>query len=203
MVTEENFKWKIVQRWQEFRIEALVNFLRLSCIILFYLIELINFHGLKLGPIEINKVVDLSFHKLISALALLWGAISIGIFLFLRERIFPSLFKYLTTGLDLIFLTLILFLADGARSPLVVCYFLIIILSSIRMNLFLVRFSTLGALTGYWLLNVNVLSHHLPPPPFYHSLIFSSALLLTGIFLGQLTRQIRSVSEEYRSRLSK
>lgn len=202
MTIDRNFKWKIVQRWQEYRSEEIVNILRMVCIIIFYLVELINFHGLKVGPVEFNKVVNLEFHKWVSLLAYSWGGLAVGIFFSLRRGIFPAFFKYLTTGMDLVLLTALLLLAEGAKSPLIVCFFLVILLSGIRMNLYLVRFSALGAILSYWFLNEYSRWRDLPLPPPFHLLIFTSALALAGIILGQLVRQIRSISEEYCFRLN-
>ena len=53
---------------------------------------------------------------------------------------------------DLVLLTAILMVADGPRSPLVVGYPLVIVLATLRLNLPLVRFATLGAAAGYLIL---------------------------------------------------
>ena len=58
-----------------------------------------------------------------------------------KHQIFPAGLKYATTAADLIFLTLILLAASGPQSPLVIGYFLIIVLATLRFSLGLVRFA--------------------------------------------------------------
>ena len=197
MTDSNDFKWKIVERWQEYRSEIRVNILRVSCILVFYGIELVNFFGLKIGSLELVKVVDLEFHKKVSYLALAWSLMAGAVFFCLIQRFFPPILKYLTTSFDLLALTILLFIADGALSPLIICYFLIVMLSASRFNLLLVRFTTAGAVLGYLFTNGYARWRDLPRPPHYHLLIFTVTIVLTGIILGQIVRQARSLSEEY------
>ena len=45
----ENRQWFIVGRWQQFEGEYRANILRIVGIAAFYLIELANYHGFKIG----------------------------------------------------------------------------------------------------------------------------------------------------------
>ena len=48
--------WYIVGRWLEYEGESRANVLRLIAIAAFYVVELINYHGLNLGLIELPQV---------------------------------------------------------------------------------------------------------------------------------------------------
>lgn len=195
-------QWYIVGRWQEYEGEARANVLRIIGIAVFYIVELVNYHGLRLGFIEMPKVVDQSFHQAVTALAVAWTMVALGILFCLRQRVFPASLKFISTGGDILLLTGILVVANGPRSPLVVGYFLVIILSTLRFNLPLIRFATVGSMAGYLLVlgyarwfavrDVRV--------PRYHQIIFLLGLALTGIVLGQVIRRVRGLAREYAAR---
>jgi hypothetical protein len=196
-------QWFIVGRWQEYEGEARANVLRIIGIAAFYLVELVNYHGLRLGFIEMPKVVDQSFHQAVTALAVAWTMVALGVLFCLRQRVFPALLKFISTGCDIVLLTGILIVADGPRSPLVVGYFLVITLSTLRFNLPLIRFAAVGSMAGYLFLlgyakwfavrDVRV--------PRYHQIIFLLGLALTGIVLGQVIRRVRGLANEYAARI--
>lgn len=201
-------EWFIVGRWQEFEGEALANLLRIVGIGAFYLIELANYHGLRLGGLELERVegVDQPFHQAVTALAVAWTLASLGVHFCLRRQVFPAALKYLSTTADVVFLTAILMLADGPRSALVVGYFLIVALSALRFSLPLVWFATLASLGGYlyllgfakWFADA---SRGLRIDR-YQQLIFLLALGLTGIVLGQVVRRVRRMAEEFANRVA-
>jgi hypothetical protein len=196
--------WYIVGRWQEYQGEARANLLRLAAVAAFYIIELINFYGVDLGFIHLPKVSDLAFHQTVTAVAVAWVMLGLGVHLCLRLRILPEALKYIATGLDVVLLTLLLMVADGPRSPLVVGYFLIPALASLRFQLRLVWFGTIAAMLGYvWLLGWALWIEGLRDirVPRYHELIFLTALALSGIIQGQVIRRVKSLAAEYARRL--
>jgi hypothetical protein len=197
--------WYIVGRWQEYQGEARANLLRLAAIIAFYAIELVNYYGIDLGVIQLPKVSDRPFHQTVTAVAAGWLMLGVGVHLCLLLRILPEALKYLSTGLDVVFLTLLLMVADGPKSPLVVGYFLIPALSTLRFQLRLVWFATIAAMLGYvWLLGwaIWIESARSIRVPRYHELIFLTALALTGIIQGQVIRRVKSLAAEYAQRLA-
>jgi hypothetical protein len=198
-------QWFIVGRWQEYAGEARANLLRIAAIGAFYVIELVNYHGLDLGPLQMPSMVDQQFHQVVTALAIAWTMVALGTQLCLKVQVFPSGLKYVTTGCDVVLLTTILTVADGPRSPLVVGYFLIIVLSTLRFQLRLVWCATLGSLAGYLFLNgyarwFAAADRQLSVPR-YQQLIILLALALTGIILGQVIRRVRALAEEFAQRL--
>ena len=193
----------ILGRWQEYEGEARANLLRIIGIGAFYIVELLNYYGLQLGFIEIPRLADRQFHEAVTALAVVWTMISLGVLLCLRQRFFPAVLKYLTTSCDLVLLTAILVLASGPRSPLVVGYFLVIVLAALRLSLPMVWFASGGAILGYlflcgyakWFTTQDV------RVPRYHQLIVLVALALAGIILGQIIRRARGLLRDLADRL--
>jgi hypothetical protein len=193
-----------VGRWEEYQGEARANVLRLLAIAAFYVIELINYYGVDLGFIHLEKVSDLAFHQTVTAVAAAWVLLGLGVHLWLRMHRLPAALKYVSTGLDVVLLTLLLMVANGPRSPLVVGYFLIPALATLRFQLRLVWFATIAAMLGYvWLLGwalwiEDVRSVRVPR---YHELIFLTALAVSGIIQGQVIRRVKAMAAEYARRL--
>lgn len=182
----------ILQRWQEYDGEYRTAVLRLLGIAAFYAVELANYHGFSLGPLELERRTDVTreFHVAVTALAVAWTMAGIGVLLCLRNRLFPSWLKFASTTADLAILTAVLMLADGPRSPLIVAYFVIVAFSAVRCSLSLVRFSAIGAMACYLFLNgfARWFTERDIGVPRYHQLIVLLALGLTGIVLGQVVR---------------
>jgi hypothetical protein len=200
--------WYITGRWQEYEGESRANLLRVIGIGAFYAIELVNYHGLHLGFLDIPRQDDVTaeFHRIVTALAVAWTMAALAIHLCLTRQVFPAALKFVSTAVDLGMLTTILMLADGPRSPLVAGYFLVIALSGLRFNLLLVRFATVGALLGYLALCGQarwVPERHDLRVPRYHQVMVLVALALTGIVLGQIIRRVRGLADDYAERMAR
>ncbi len=181
------------------------NLLRLAAVAAFYAIELINYYGLDLGFIRLPKVSDLAFHQTVTAIAAAWVLLGLGVHIWLRLHLMPEALKYVATTLDVVLLSLLLMVADGPRSPLIVGYFLIPALASLRFQLRLVWFATIAAMLGYvWLLGWAVWVQDLRDihVPRHHELIFLTALALSGIIQGQVIRRVKALATEYAGRLA-
>jgi hypothetical protein len=199
----EDRQWFIVGRWQEYEGEARANLLRIVGIGAFYIVELVNYYGLRLGFFEMPKVVDQSFHQAVTALAVAWTMIGLAVLYCLSHRIFPAALKFVSTGSDVVLLTLILIVASGPKSPLVVGYFLVIALAALRFNLPLIRFATVGSMVGYLFLlgYTKWFTAGDFRVPRYHQIIFLLALALTGIVLGQAIRRVRGLARDFAARM--
>ena len=199
--------WFIVGRYEEFEGEGRANLLRLIGVAAFYAVELVNYYGLDLSFVQMPPVVDRPFHLAITFLTLAWAMLCLGILLSRKQKIFPAWLKFLSTGGDLVLLTSVLTLADGPKSPLVVAYFLVIALASLRFNLELIWFATGGAIAGYLFLLGFARWGEVPgwpkpdmTVPRYYQIIFVLALVLTGVVLGQVIRRVRGLAEHYARR---
>lgn len=201
-------EWFIVGRLEEFEGEGRANLLRLIGIAAFYAVELVNYYGVDLSFLQIERTVDRPFHLAITFLTLAWTMLCVSVLLCRRQRIFPKWLKYISTGCDVVLLTSMLMLADGPRSPLVVVYFLLIGLASLRFSLPLIWFVTAGSVAGYlYLLGFakwgSVPGWEKPEQtvPRYYQIIFVLALVLTGVVLGQVIRRVRTMAQEFAERL--
>jgi len=201
-------QWTVVGRWQEYAGEVRANLLRIAGIGGFYFIELLNYYGLHLGPLDLPASVDLGFHRTMTAIVVAWTMMSLATLLCLQLRIFPAWLKYATTLGDAILLTTTLMIADGPRSPLTVGYFLIIVLAGLRFQLPLVWCATIASMLGYlwvaWLAGMpgTVMEGRELSVPGYYQLIMLLALLLTGVVLGQIIRRVRAMAEDLLKRVA-
>jgi hypothetical protein len=136
--------------------------------------------------------------------------LALGILLALQNRIFPRWLPYFSTGCDIVLLTSIICLGGMARSPLVVGYFLVLILATLRLSLPLIWFATAGCGLAYFGVlgcakwpEYTSLSQSLGQNateirvPRYHELIMLVAIVMAGTMLGQITRRVRHLAESY------
>ncbi len=196
--------WFIVGRFKEYDGEERANLLRIIGIAAFYVIELINRYGLQLGFLEMSPVADVDkrFHLAVTALAVTWTMLAFGVWLCLKNQIFPAALKYITTGCDIALLTSILAIADAPSSPLVAGYFVLVALSALRFNVNLIRFATVGVMAGYLFLNgyARWFTDRDIRVPRYHQFIVLLALALTGVVLGQVIRKVHGMARDYAQR---
>jgi hypothetical protein len=196
--------WYIIGRRQEYQGEGRSNLLRIIGIAAFYTVELANRTGFRLGVFEMPRIesVDRPFHLAVTALAVVWTMTALAVQLCLRRQVFPAALKFLSTGADVVLITCVLCVSNGRRSPLVVGYFLIVALAALRFSLPLAWFATVGSMLGY----LVVLGHAKwfaardLRVPRYHEVMFLLALALTGIIIGQVLRQVRTMAAEYAAR---
>ena len=202
-------QWYSTERWHEDEGERRANLLRIIAIGLFYIVHLLNYHGLRIGVLQLSEQGDVSreFHVHVTLLAVAWTMLAVGMLLCLRQRIFPHWLKLFSTGADIVLLTAILYVGIGPQSPLVVGYPLIVVLATLRLSLPLVRFATVGSMLGY----ICLLGCAKWPQTFgkgevdmrvprYEQLIVLLALALTGIILGQVVRRVRHLAEDFADR---
>ncbi len=202
-------QWFIVGRWQEVEGEARANLLRIIAIGVFYSIELLANSGYASAWLQLGATVDLKAHQVITAVAVAWTLVALGVHVLLREQIFPPGLKYVTTTCDILLLTLMLMVAHGPRSAMVVGYFLIIVLSGLRFQLRLVWCATLGTMAAYlfllgyarWFAPEAMRAGMLVPR--YQQFIVLAALGLTGVMLGQIIRRVKSLAADYATRLER
>jgi hypothetical protein len=209
--------WFIAQRWQAYEAESRANLLRIFAIGVFYLVHLWSYFGSQgwlpnYGFLQIAESGEISkrFHLLVTLVAVAWAMLALGILLALQHRIFPRWLPYFSTGCDIMLLTSIVCLGGMARSPLVVGYFLVLILATLRLSLPLIWFATAGSGLAYLCVlgcvkwpESSSLSQSLGQNaaelsvPRYHELIMLVAIVMAGVMLGQITRRVRHLAETY------
>ncbi len=212
--------WFIAQRWQAYAAESRANLLRIAAIGAFYLVHLWSYFSSQgrvpnFGFFQLADAGEISkqFHVLVTLIAVAWAMLALGILLALQQRIFPRWLPYFSTACDIVLLTSIVCLGGMARSPLIVGYFLILILSGLRLSLPLIRFATVGSLVAYsCVLGCAKWPEHLIGSPStgvssaefrvprYHELIELLAIAMAGVMLGQIVRHTRELAEDFARR---
>ncbi len=204
--TDEARAWRVAERLTELRGEERANLIRIVGIALFYGVQLLNRHGLAVGPIAIPAMEEISpqFHLLMSVLALTGVLAASGVLIALRNRFFPWWTKYATSALDVILATIALMVADGPRSPLVVIYFPLLALSALRFSPGLVRFTTVTTIVSYALVALATASSRPTlSVPTYQSILLVLALAIVGVVLDQAVREVRRMAGTYAARTSR
>jgi hypothetical protein len=207
LLADREVQWFIVSRWAEFEGEARANLLRIVAIGTFYVIELLSYYGLHLGWLQFEATSDRRFHIIVTGLAAAWAMMALVTLFCLRGRIFPGALKYVTTTCDVVLLTMILTVGDGPRSAMVVGYFLVIALATLRFRLQLVWCATLGSLLGY-LVVLGYAKWYAPAGrdlsvPRYTQLILLASLALEGLMLGQVIRRVRQLATDFARRIQR
>ncbi len=176
-------RWQIAKRRQEFRGESFANVARVTAVLAFYVIEIINHHGAR--SLGMPAVVGKDLHALVTTLVGAWVGAALLTVVTMRLRYFPIWLKYLTTSVDLALMTSVLAVLDGPKSPMLVGYFLVLALSATRFSKRLIACTATGTLVSYgillWHTAVLQPAHAVPR---YHQLIFALAvLILAGVLI--------------------
>jgi len=178
-----------LRRWSR-RQPALAS--RLGALAVFYVAELINYHFV--------GVIDKTYHKEITLVVALWAGMSV-LFqrLLTKERwTVPACFGWGT--LDAVFLLVVLLLiGDGAASPLVVGYPLLIVASGLWFRVRFVSYMTLLSLISYGILVVDFyywrprLQKNFDPGIDRH-ILFAVALAVEAAAVSYLVQRLRTLS---------
>ena len=194
-------------RWRQYEAEMRVNTLRLVTVGLFFIIHLVHYYSandqfpwLAFLQMSDGVTIDKNSHYGITAIVVAWVMWAAIVHTCLTGRIFPLWLPYLSVGFDTLFLTAMLVLGRGAVSPIVVGYFLIIMMAGLRLDLRLVWFATISTVCGYlyvlgctrWPLGI-LMEHPLPTVPRYHQIMIVCAMTLSGVIIGQIIRHLRCV----------
>jgi hypothetical protein len=197
-----DFAWHVARRVQEIRGEARANVLRAIGVALFYGVELAAAKGVKLGFLELAYDRPEATQQAITAVCGAWALMALAVLAALRQRFVPPWLKFATTLADVAFLTAVLTVSAGPRSPMTTGYFLLVGMAALRMSLPLVRVATAASVLGYlWLLGfAKWFAKSDLTIPRYHQVVFALALVFLGVVLGQVMRRARAVAEDYAQR---
>jgi len=192
--------WYIVTRWQEYDGEARANLIRIVSIGLFYIVEFLHYYCFLDAA---GRSDSLRFHQGVTALAVAWTMVALGVLLCLRGQVFPATLKYISTCCDVVLLTSMASIGNGPHSPLVLVYFLIIGLATLRFSLTLIWCTTIATMIGY-IATVGLSdrtwfnSEHTVSP--VEQMVVLLSLALTGMVLGQVIRRFRIMADEFARR---
>ena len=173
---------------------------RLGGLALFYAIECMNFlTGNVVG-------VDWDFHKNISIVIGIWAVVSIICQRFLESRRWSLAAPFIWGTLDSICLfVVLLFIADGAASPLIVGYPLVIVASGLWFRVRFVWFMTALSLLSYGVLVIDFYRWRpeLHAPNYSgvdRHVIFVVSLILLAAIVAYLVKRVRTLSSFYGQR---
>ena len=163
---------------------------RLAALGVFYVIELINFW---------SGGVDWKFHREISFCMAAWAVLSVVCQQFLDSRRWSIPARFVWGTLDSLVLLAILLVANGAASPLVVGYPLLIVASGLWFRVRFVWFITFLSLCSYSVLVIDF--YRWRPelqagfsPGFDRHVIFAAALVVLGSVVAYLVQRVRTLS---------
>jgi eukaryotic-like serine/threonine-protein kinase len=173
---------------------------RLIGLSLFWLVDIINY-VLGIGG------VDEAFHLKISGVIAVWMAVSFACQQFLTRRPWSLPARFVWGTLDsLLLFVVLLFIGDGAASPLIVCYLLVIVASGLWFRVRYVWFMTVLSLISYGILIVDFYYwrpklHDELTAGFDRHIIFIVSLVILAAIVAYLVQRVRMLSSFYGQKL--
>jgi hypothetical protein len=195
--------WFIVQRRQQVHAEMTANILRMAAIVLFYLAQLAGHTGLDLGFARLPAASDAASHRSMTAIAVAWMSLAVGVHLGLTLHVRPQILTYSSILVDLVLLALLLCLGSGPRDPLVAGFFLIIAMATLRFSERVVAAATVEALIGYaavLLYAGRVADARNLQVPRYQQALTLASIALAGLILWQAVIRGRIVAADFARR---
>ncbi len=163
---------------------------RLGALSVFYVVEMFNYS---------TASVDVQFHAKMSALVAVWAVASIVFQQFLDSRRWSIPARFGWGALDSVLFLAVLLLADGAASPLIVGYPLLIVGSGLWFRVRFVTFMAVLSLISYGVLIVDF--YYRRPELQAHShvgmdghVIFVVALVIMAMIVAYLVHRLRMLS---------
>ncbi len=167
---------------------------RLGALGVFYLVEIGNYH---------YGGVDTPFHVRVTILAAAWALIATVCQQFVGHQRLAVPARFVWGTLDsLMLLIVLLFVADGAASALVVGYPLLIAASGLWFHVRFVSFMTAMSLLSYGILVIDFyyrrtsLQDHFDRS-FARHVIFAVSLIVLGVVVSSLVQRLRMLSNFY------
>lgn len=174
--------------------ESRVNLIRILAIAVFYLQHCANFFFL-----NSDGALTERFHTQVTLLVAAWGSAAALIYHVLRRGCLPSRFSLLTLLVDLLLTFLLVHVAGGPQSALILLLPIIVFSTALRQELNLVRIAVAGALLTYGALLVNFVWLQTGSQKYYaedalriprsEQLIVAAVILVSGLLAGQVVRQ--------------
>lgn len=150
-------------------------------------------------------VVDADFHYRVTAILAAWLVASFVFQRFLESERWSTVAKFAWGGADILLFSLALQVADGAASPLVVGYPLLIVGSGLWFRVRLVWFMTVMSLVSYTALVIDFYMvrtelHGGFDTAYDRPVFFGIMLLACGAVVAYQVRRVRALSRYYEAR---
>jgi len=168
--------------------------LRLGALGVFYLVEIGNYH---------YGGVDWPYHLKVSILAAAWAVIAVVCQQFVGHQRLAVPARFVWGTLDsLMLLIMLLFVADGAASALVVGYPLLIAGSGLWFHVRFVSFMTVTSLLSYGVLVIDFYYWRTDlqkqfDKSFARHVLFAVSLIVLGTIVASLVQRLRVLSNFY------
>lgn len=187
--------WQRVWRWAR-RAPALAS--HLAVLGAFLSVEFVNYYAL--------HVVDAKFNNAMLAIVLLWIVASCALQYCLKLPRWTIAARFAWGGTDVILYTLVMRLADGAASPLIVGYPMLIVGAGLWFRVRLVWFVTLLSLLSYLALVTEFYLQPTPPQQAFdraydRPVFFVITLLALGAVVAYQIARVRALSRYYEQRM--
>ena len=191
--------WILRSRVESLAGEARVNLVRLAAVFAFYLRHLIAMATSDGAAAEAGR-----YHVGATIVAGAWFAVVVAIHVCLSRRYLPAWLKFAAVGFDMLMVALLGMLRGDPRTPVVLLFFPVIVSAAVRLSLPLVWLATVGAVIGYlaivahyaWRI-IGFDRYYATPAlriPRGDEAMVILALLVTGVFTGQIVRQARRLT---------
>jgi len=197
-MTMANQTWRDATRPEAWAGELRVNLIRLLAIVLFYGRHLVEWF---LAPKD--AAVRGHYHIAVTVVVIAWAFEAVVLHGWLSRRRYDDWIKYFAVLWDALMMTLLCAIAGGPRTPLIALFFALIASAPLRLSIRLVYATTAAAMLGYLFLLgyyvwyvIGFHRYYATPElriPRSQEAIVLLALLLCGLFAGQVVRQVRRV----------
>ena len=176
-----------VLRWGR-RQPALAS--RLGALSVFYVVEMFNYY---------NSTVPPDFHAKISVLVAVWALASIVFQQFLDSRRWSMPARFGWGTLDSVLFLAVLLTADGAASPLIIGYPLLIVASGLWFRVRFVAFMAVLSLVSYGVLVIDFYYYHPELQKNFDAeinrhVIFAVGLAIMAMAVAYLVHRVRMLS---------
>lgn len=195
-------QWFIVRRWQTYSGEMRVLVLRAIAVVVLYACQLGHQFGTLSGE---ERTANLRFHQGATAVSVMLLVISLLTLLLVLKRFLPVWLPFLTTGIDLVAIAVLIALAGGPMATaLTGAFYFVVAMAGLRFDLKLVWAATLGAMFAY-MATVGAVddswfdADH--AVPLIHQGVGLTCIGGTGLIVGQIIRLARPMAEQYHQRL--
>ena len=204
--------WFAASQWSAFKGEMRVNQLRLAAIVVFYLTHLFHYMGLDqfLGLPAVNSIIPenqaVPFHQAVTAMAVAWLCVVAAVRTCLSVPYFPAALPYISTTMDTLLLSILLYATRGPASAMVGVYFLIIAMAGLRFKVRLVWCAVAASALGYRGL---FMTPWIGPPilkfqsyPYYQRSLLVLCLVVMGLVQSGIIMQVRAMANDYKKFLA-
>lgn len=192
-------QWRIVTLWQRYDGELRSAVLRIMAVAVTY--------GCQLAIMQMTTPDDAlkRFHRIATYACGAWILATLAAVVAIQGRMFFRVTPYISTIADLCLLTLVAAAGSKTQSPVVVGYFLIVLVAAQRFDLPLLWTATLGSMACY--LGLVGLADETwfddkHATPIIQQLVMLTSLGLCGVMAGQLVRRARPLALEYHRRIT-